>query len=273
MNEKLQKRDETEIQVTEELKKLLVEEKEKNNEKATRLIRRYGRFRFNLIIYSVFYLLIAPYMMFFSSFTSGQRFLGSSYFLLFLLLVVYVVTLYVLLVLIVRGELRRSAKLICFYSSVSAAQSLEKGNLVEGSHLVTRLFDLIVPFSEVEKVNIGYFKSSLKQLFLGDIEQLHQQRVAVGRAILENGKMSKQFSNHLYILANSLFSMERLSNFDEGIASLRFFIQNSKSYFQPATYLQKHKKVGIVTRVLSEIGKNTLIPVLLFVLWLIFGYR
>lgn len=272
MNEKLQKGDKTETQVTEELKKLLVEEKEKNNEKACRFIKRYGRLRLNLIIYAAFYLLTVPYMIFLFSITSGPSFLGISYFLL-ILLVVYVITLYVLLVLIARTQLRRSAKLICFYSSVSAAQSLEKGNLVEGSYLVTKLFDLIVPFSEVEKTNIGYFKSSLKQLFLGDIEQLHQQKVAVGRAILENGKMSKQFSNHLYILANSLFSIEKLSNFDEGIASLRFFIQNSEPYFQPATYLQKHKKVGIVTRVLTEIGKNTLIPVLLFVLWLIFGYR
>jgi hypothetical protein len=273
MSENRQKAYKTETQVSEETKRRLLDEKGKTEEEARKYIRRYVRFRRQLILLSAQLLPLIPFFTI-TLFLSNYRGLYGNFFsVLILFFSLYVVAGYLGGVFIIRRSLRHTAKLVCLYTSVNAAQSLEKGSLVERSFFVTKLFDLIKTFSEEEKVKIGLFSSSLRQLYLGNVEQLHEQKSAVGKAVLENSKMRTDFSDHLYILANSLFSTEKPADFDKGIKSLKFFIENTKSYFQPVTYLQRHKRTASMAKALFEIGKSGIVPLVLFTLWLVFGYK
>jgi hypothetical protein len=273
MGENRQKAYETETQVSEETKQRLLDEKEKTEKEAQKYIRRHVRFRHQLILLSAEVLPLIPFFAITFFYSNYPKLYGSFFYVIILFFFLYVVVGYLGGIFLIRRRLKHTAKLVCFYTSVNAAQSLEKGSLVEGSFFVTKLLDFIKTFSEEEKVKIGLFSSSLKKLYLGDIEQLHEQKSAVGKAVLENGKIRTDFSNHLYILANSLFSTEEPTNFDKGIQSLKFFIENTKSYFQPFTYLQRHQKTSSIAKALSEIGKSTIVPLVLFILWLIFGYK
>ena len=258
--------------VSAETKKQLLEEKQKIDNKANRFIRRqimYKRFRFLVPIEIV---LLIPYLVAISYFSGAQRFYGDNFVWMIIFLLCYVVSFYLFFSWALKSKSKALCKQICFYASVSAAEELENGNIVKGSFFAVRLFEFIKPFSEAEKVKLGHFKCSVKNLFLGEIEKLNEQKSAIGKAILADYSKRLEFSKNLYVIASSFFS-ESPSTFDNGVKALRFFADQSEKYFEPATYLQKHKKIEMTTKVLSEIGKITLVPILLFVLWLIFGYK
>ena len=258
--------------ISEATKKQLLAEKQKIDSEVSSYINRqimYKRFMFLIPIQLVLYI---PFLAVTSFFFGTLSFNEPNSLWGFLLSVVYVVSMNFFIVWEMRSRYKRLCKPVCLYVSVSSAEALEKGNMTRGSFFAVKLFEFIKPFSEVERVKLGHFKCSVKELFLGDIENLHEQRRAVGKAILTNQKMQHEFSNNLYILASSLFSEVPL-NIEDGVGPLRFFANASKEYFEPATFLQKHKKVGTTAKVLTEIGKITLVPVLLFVFWIAFGYN
>jgi len=129
-----------------------------------------------------------------------------------------------------RSKFKDLCKIVCLYASVSAAEALENGNIVKGSFFAMKLFELIKPSSEVEKVKIGHFKSNVKNLFLGDIEKINEQRLAVGKSILATYSKRLDFSNNLYTLASSFF-LDAPSGIDGGAIALRFFINEEASLF------------------------------------------
>ncbi len=185
---------------------------------------------------------------------------------------VYVAAVYIGSVFILRQQLRRSCKIVCLYSAVNAAKSLEEGDLLKASYFTVKMAEFIKPFSEMEKVKIGHFTCKLRDVFLGDIDKIHEQGAGIGRAIIEQTDKSKDFSNNLYNLSLTLFSSHPVK-LNEAISSLKFFIESSQGYFKPQTFLQNHKKMNVLTRTLAEAAKVSLVPALLFILWLVFGYK
>jgi hypothetical protein len=261
------------LNVSEETKSRLKTELEKENERARKYIRRHVRFRRTIILLTIQTVVFIPYVFGVYYFLAPSNLHNDIKDLMLILSIPYMVVAYLISIFLLRRRLRHTCKLTCLYASVSAAQSLEKGNIVEGSFFITKLCEFLKTFAEEERVQIGHFPSSIKKLFLGNIEKLHEQRTAVGKAVMENRNLSFRSSNYLYILADSLFSLKKEPNYDEANEALRFFIKSSEKYFEPATYLQQHRKLNSAIRILSEAGKITLVPLLIFVLWLIFGYR
>jgi hypothetical protein len=254
-----------------ETKTQLLEEKQRIDETAKRYIRRQAMYRRFILIIPFQFVLLIPYTVI-MVYISSPRVYNGSFWWMILITIAYVFGFYLLFVREMRKRIRSLSKTICLYCSVSAAESLESGNIVKGSFFAVRLFDLIKPFSEAERIKLGHFKCTLKNLFIGDIENLHEQKSAIGKAILANPEKRNEFSNNLYALAGSLFSSSP-SNIDGAIKALRFFDDASKKYFEPKTFLQNHKKLDSTTKGLFEIGKITLVPILLFVLWIVFGYK
>jgi hypothetical protein len=194
---------------------------------------------------------------------------------------------------------------ICFHLSVTAAEKLEKNQLVDGSFLVTKLMEYLPYFLKDEKIKIEEIKSDLKTLFLGLVEELDEQRSAVGKAVLQNAPMRLSFAKHLYKLAASIAPFHvaimlkvgksedpanyketsdlllskkddsgTIVDYDEVHLCLRFFYKSSQKYFQePKTFLGKHKTLNTVVKKFAEFGKIVIVPLLGFILWLVFGYR
>ena len=260
------------LQISVETKKRLLEEKQKIDDRANRYIRRQIMYRRFILLFTIQIILYVPVPLAIGYFFGTLSLSNLTGILVSLLTITYAVSLNLFMVLEMRRRYKNLSKTVCLYTSISGAEALEKGNIAKGSFFAVKLFEFMKPFSEAEKIKLGHFKSTVKNLFLGDIENLHEQKSAVGKAILSNPTKRLDFSNNLYILADSLFS-DSPSNIDGAITALRFFANESEKYSEPKTFLQKHKKVDMSTKVLSEIGKITLVPILLFVLWFISGYK
>jgi hypothetical protein len=128
----------------------------------------------------------------------------------------------------------------CFYYSVSAAKSLEHCEFVEASFYVDKLISFINQYSKTKKAKIESFKVKVKELFHDNIENLCDHKPAVVKAIRESGVLRVIFADHLYMLANSLFSDEDF-DINQANDSLGLLVENCQKYFQEDTFLQKHK--------------------------------
>lgn len=258
-------------QVSVDVKKRLQEEIAANAEKTRKAIRRHVQFRRSMLVFAAQCGALIPYFLVIFYYFA-PRFPSPTQDYMLPVLVPYMILLGLLGFFLMKKQLKRSCRLACLYTSVNAAMSLEKNNIVEGSFFVTRLFEFLKDFAEEEKVQIGYFPSNLKKLFLGNIERLREQSKAVGKAVIEGCNL-KEVTNNLYVLADSLFSSQSEPKYDVANESLKFFMKNSEKYFEPATYLQQHKRLNSTIKALSEMGKIILVPILLFILWLVFGYK
>jgi len=175
---------------------------------------------------------------------------------------------------IFRRNVRKASRAICLYASVSAAELLEQDKIVEAGFFTNLLFSTIKEFAESVRVEIGPWKPSLRKVFLGAIEKAWQQREAISRAMVDMKDLRNQFSYHLYLLASHLFSLKSKSDFNKAHESLQFIMQGSRKYWvEPTGFLQRHKRVAGVLVVVHGSLKLTLVPILLFILWLIFGYK
>jgi len=80
-------------------------------------------------------------------------------------------------------------------------------------------------------------------------------------------------SHNLYKLADSLFLDEKDPDYDGALSSLRFFQDVGEKYAEPATFAQRHRTMGFVSKIISEFLKATIVYILIFILWLISGYK
>jgi hypothetical protein len=167
---------------------------------------------------------------------------------------------------------RKNSKCICLYASVTAAEALDKGDIVKGSFYIPKLFEFLKPFSEGTKITFTPWKVSLKNALIGKIELLSNQRSAVSKVLLFQEEHVGEFSSKLYELANDIFANDEM-DINKANSTLSFFIEKSNRYFEPATYLQKHKKASLAILIIKETLKITLVPILLFILWMVFGYK
>lgn len=168
---------------------------------------------------------------------------------------------------------KKNCRLVCLYTSVSAAESLQKGDLVEGSFYATKLFDVIRVFSGLKKIKIGLWKSKMGDIFNEKIEVLSNHKKAISKSILENEELISSFSNNFYSLANSLFLMENKADYNSVNRSLNFFFETSQKYFEPNTFMQRHKKVNHALKIMAELMKIIIAPLLALIFWLIFGFK
>ncbi|MGZ4851237.1 MAG: hypothetical protein ACXV2C_07655 [Candidatus Bathyarchaeia archaeon] len=167
----------------------------------------------------------------------------------------------------------------CFFYSVSAAESLEKDKLVDGSFYVDKLISFINQFSKTTKVEVYKSKTcesktlkvKVKELFHDNIEDLSDLRYDAVKAVRESGVLSWMFSRHLYMLANSLFSYSK-ENISNAYFSLCFLNENIKKCHED-TFLDSHKTTNSNLKIFTEFSKIVLIPIVLpFILWLVFRY-
>ena len=87
-------------------------------------------------------------------------------------------------------------------------------------------------------------------------------------------KLRTQFSYHLYSLASQLFSLKSELDYDKARESLRFILHKSQEYWvEPTGFLEKHRKVAGAVSVLHELLKVAIAPMVLFIFWLVFGYK
>ncbi len=257
-------------QVSDEIKHTLISEKEKQSDKVFRTIKRQILFKRYVLVLFFQLLVLIPFFWIFS-YTMPPTSTSPS--VLFSSMIAYVIAIYGIFFWQNRRMFHRRCKILCLYSAVSAADALDRNDVVEGSFYVTRLLNFIKPFAESEKIKIGCFPTDVKSAFLGKIEKLTEQSSAVGKAILGNSGLRTDFSNQLYLLANSLFLRDKAPDLNMGVKSLDFLFEKSKPYFESITYLQSHKRLNMATKILSEIGKLALVPILLFILWFLFGYK
>jgi hypothetical protein len=258
--------------IPDETKKRVLAELDAHKGEARRAVRMRVRYRRRMIIY----ILQVPIAV---SYFAVMLFIFPSFFgrasivELILAMLMYAGAVSAFSIFSLERSLRRTIRLVCLYLSVNAAQYLEKGNLVEGSFLTTKLFEALEDWAEEKHVEIGYFPSRVKNLFLGSVDELQRQNTAVGRALLENNDLASRSSQNLYLLADSLFIQEEEPDLDRAHDALKFFKQISKDYFLPASYLQRHEMLGSAYRILSQVGQLILVPLMLFILWLVFGYK
>jgi hypothetical protein len=145
--------------------------------------------------------------------------------------------------------------------------------MVEGAFYVVNLFKFIKQYSDQVKVKIGPWDSKIRGLFLGIIENLYERRKALGKAIMDNHTQEANWSKNLYELANSLFLDEKDPNYDGALNSLQFFQEISEKYAEPATFAQKHSRTGFALKIVTEFLRATIVYILIFILWAIFGFR
>jgi len=172
-----------------------------------------------------------------------------------------------------RRHLKKFSRVVCFFTSVSAAESLEKGNRVDAGFFVDILFSRFETFAETKRISVSLWDTSLKNLLHEVVETLHENHDAVKQAVINESKLSNEFSGHLYLLADELFSENENSNYNQALESLHYFAEKSKKYWLPTGFLGRHKKVKRTMPILTELLKLTIVPILLFILWLIFGYK
>lgn len=172
-----------------------------------------------------------------------------------------------------RKTLRNSSKSICLFASVSAAESLEKGNFVDAGFFASVLFSTLKTFAESEKVKMEPWTPSLKKLFLGEVEKAWEQRSVISKTMMNEKNLHNEFSHHLYLLADRLFSLAHAPDYNNAYKSLEFIMQKSQKYWvEPAGFLEKHKRAANALSVVHDFLKITLVPIIFFILWLIFGY-
>lgn len=187
--------------------------------------------------------------------------------------VVFYIGMTIIEVVISRRRIRKASRAVCLYASVSAAESLEQGNTVEAGYFAKILFSTMKDFAESAKVKMGLWKPSLKEVFLGDVEKVWEQRKAISKAIVDAKELRNQFSNHLYLLANQLFSLKTKSDHNKARESLQFIMHKSQKYWvEPTGFFEKHKNVRGALSTLNDFLKIALAPIMVFILWLFFGY-
>jgi hypothetical protein len=54
--------------------------------------------------------------------------------------------------------------------------------------------------------------------------------------------------------------------------AVQFLISKSQSYFEPTSYLQKHKNLNTASKTIIGTLQIILAPILLFILWVFFRY-
>ena len=174
---------------------------------------------------------------------------------------------------IIGNRVRTASRGVCLFAAVSAAESIEKGNLVDAGFFVNTLFSTIKTFAESMEVEMGPWSSTLKNVFRGDIEKVWEQRSAISKAVMNEKELRNQFSYHLYMLADRLLSTEGSSDYNTAHDSVQFFIAKTQKYWEPAGFLEKHKAIARSLEVVHDFMKITIVYVLLFILWLIFGFQ
>ncbi len=156
--------------ISEATKKQLLDEKQKIDSEVSSYINRQIMYKRFIFLTPIQLVLFIPFLTVASFFSGTLSFNEPNSLWGFLLSVIYVVSLNSFVVWEMRRRYKRLCKPVCLYASVSGAEALEKGNMTRGSFFAIKLLEFIKPFSEVEKVKLGHFKCSVKQLFLGDIE-------------------------------------------------------------------------------------------------------
>jgi hypothetical protein len=185
----------------------------------------------------------------------------------------------------------------CKIIAQGAAQHLKDGKIVECSFLMSELFRVLKNM-RLRRINISIeqepvsiklpgmkeaivfgkqkvftYKPNLQELFQERLNILYEQRKAVSRAILATSSQSNpNFVSNIESLTNNLFCSDSAVDLTKAISSLDFFIEKGKDYNQE-TFSQKHKTIYSSIKGLTEAGKLLLIPLLTFILWLIFGYK
>jgi hypothetical protein len=84
--------------------------------------------------------------------------------------------------------------------------------------------------------------------------------------------MSSQFSQNLYLLAENVFS-EREHKFNKALTSIRFFIKVGEKQEEPISFLDRHHTTVKGLGILFEFLKATIAAIVLFILWILFGYH
>ena len=126
---------------------------------------------------------------------------------------------------------------------------------------------------QTQKISISPWIVTVKEALKEEIEKIKDRHSAINRAVMSEKEQSKLFSNYLYVVADELFSRKKNPNWNKTLEAPLFFISVGEKYQKPSGFLDKHKRIRRTTALLSEFLKSAIVPLLLFVLWLIFGYN
>ncbi len=264
--------------ISEETRKKLLDQKNKDEDMVKLYLRRHRRYLTTLVMFVVQIVtaIMAVYLvMNLEPATSTVPYLNwvvPQYWLIFST-VLFNLVFYSIMTWISIRTLRQHSRSICFHASVSGAESIAQGKMVEGAFHVVILFRFIKQYSDEAKVHIGPWNSKIRGLFLGIIENLHESREAIGKAVLNSHEQKEKLSSSLYRLASSFFQDEKNPDYNDALSSLRFFQEMSEKYAEAATFAQRHRRVGSVLRIIGEFMKATIVYILIFVLWMTFGFR
>jgi len=172
-----------------------------------------------------------------------------------------------------RGDAKRASQPVCFYTAVCAAEFLEQGNFIAAGHYVEKLFGPMKWFAQNIEVGVGIWgTSNLRDVYWGDIDKLWELRKTIGKAVMNQQDMRNQFSQNLYSLAENVFS-EREHKFNKALTSIQFFIKVGEQQEEPISFLDRHHTTSKVLGILFEFLKVTIAYIVLFILWILFGYH
>lgn len=166
----------------------------------------------------------------------------------------------------------RYLKPLCLFASVSAAESLEKGDFIDARFFTSILFSTIKSFTNSVRISVKPWSCTLKEVIKEEVDIFSENHKEISRAVMNERELSKQFSSHMYLLADELFSKKEVSDFNKTIPSLHFFIENTKKYRTSIGFLAKHRKIKSAVGILTEFLKLTIATLIGFVFWLLFGY-
>jgi len=169
----------------------------------------------------------------------------------------------------VKRKTKQKIKEYCLFTSISSAKCLESGDKVRAAFYAEKFFRAFPIFTGNTKFEIGPWKTSLAEVFEHDIKEFYYSRKAIGPTIMKGETLSDEF----YSLADQLFSKDAPSNYDIVQESLRKIIESTKPYRRKElTFFDKHPKLKGTLAELSEYVKLTIVLIISFILWLIFGY-
>jgi len=172
-----------------------------------------------------------------------------------------------------RRDAKKAVQSVCFYTAVCAAEFLEQGNFIVASHYAEELFSSIKWFTEDRKIGVGILgESNLRDIYRGDIDRLWEYRKAIGKAIMNQRELSNQFSQNFHSLAENVFS-EREHKFNKALTSIQFFIKVREQQEEPISFLDRHHATFRGLGILFEFLKATIAYIILFVLWILFGFH
>lgn len=170
-----------------------------------------------------------------------------------------------------KGIVKSESRAYCLFISISAAECLESGEKVKAAFFAEKLFEIFPLFARNIKVKVGPWKTDLSKILEHDVEETYLSRKAIG-SLIRLGKI-RTLSSTFYSLADQLFSKDASNDYDAFHESLSKIVESSKKYrHEEPTFFEKHPNLKNTLTEISEYSKLTIVVILLFILWLTFGY-